>query len=138
MDLYSPIIKQLNASPANYGEMESPDHDIRAINQFCGDKFIVHLNYNGKVTDVSFDGYGCAVSKASADILADNIRGLGWVEIRSLCEHVIKFLDGHLPLEDLDPRLESFSVVSKYPGRYECAALVWKEMLAYATANTLN
>lgn len=138
MDLYSPVIKQLNASPANFGELEGADHEVRAINNFCGDKFIVRISYEGKVTDVFFNGYGCAVSKASADILSDNIKGLDWNEITQLCKSVLDFLDGKSRLGDLDKRLESFSVVSKYPGRYECAALAWKEMYEHARANALN
>ncbi len=138
MDLYSPVIKQLNASPANFGELESPDHEVKAINNFCGDKFIVRINYDGSVSEVSFNGYGCAVSKASADILSDSIKGLNWDEISDLCKSVLNFLDGKSPLGELDSRLEGFSVVSKYPGRYECAALAWKEMYRHARANALN
>ena len=138
MDLYSPVIRELNAAPANYGELEAPDHEVKAINNFCGDKFIVRIKYDNKVEEVVFNGYGCAVSKASADILSDNIKELNWNEIADLCRSVLDFLEGKAPLGSLDERLESFSVVRKYPGRFECAALAWKEMYDHARANALN
>jgi len=137
MDLYSPVIKQLNTSPANYGAMEEADHEVRAINNFCGDKFVVRVNYEGRVTDVRFNGYGCAVSKASADILSDNVKNRSWEEISEICKSVLGYLDGKQGIELPDPRLESFSVVSKYPGRRDCAALAWSEMLTYAEAQSV-
>ena len=129
MDLYSPTILQLSKSAPRYGQKEDADHEVRAYNTFCGDKFKVRLDANGVVEDAMFEGYGCSVSKASCAILTESIIGKNWTEVRSMCDAVIDYLEGNSDsIDAVDPRLTDFAVVRKYPGRFDCAALAWQEM----------
>lgn len=132
MDLYSPVILELNSSARNYGKSEGALHQVKAYNTFCGDKFLISFNGDGTIQDISFHGYGCAVSKASAALMTEVINGKPLSEVAQMCTDVIRYLKGESDVAlSLDDRLEAFGVVKKYPGRYDCAALCWNEMLKY-------
>lgn len=134
MDLYSKVILELSKYPPNYAEREDARHEIKAFNSYCGDKFKVQLDYDVLVKVVSFTGYGCAVSKASAAILTECAKGKSWQEMHDICVKVLDFLNGgEINIADVDERLDSFSVVRNYPGRFECAALCWQEMRKYSS-----
>ncbi len=135
MDLYNKVILDLNKNPPNYAEREAAQHEIKAFNSYCGDKFKVGFDFDVLAKDVSFAGYGCAVSKASAAILTECTSGKSWQEINDICVKVLDFLKGgKLGIAEIDPRIESFAVVRNYPGRYECAALCWEEMRKYSSS----
>jgi nitrogen fixation protein NifU and related proteins len=134
MDLYSKVILELSKYPPNYSEREDAKHEIKAFNSYCGDKFKVQLDYDVQAKAVSFMGYGCAVSKASAAILTECAKEKTWRELHDICVKVLDFLNGEeADIADVDERLDSFSVVRNYPGRYECAALCWEEMRKYSS-----
>jgi nitrogen fixation NifU-like protein len=133
MDLYSPVILELNSSAPNFGKDEGALHRVKAYNTYCGDKFVIAFNKDNTVEDVSFHGYGCAVSKASAGLMTEVITGKTLPEVAEICRQVIAFLKGENDNAlELDERLQAFGVVKKYPGRYDCAALCWGEMLKYS------
>ena len=140
MDLYSKTILNLNSKPPNYGAREDAQHEVKAYNAYCGDKYKLHLDYEACAEEISFTGYGCAVSKASTAILTECMKERSWQEIHDICVVVLDFLRGSNvdneglgdKVAEIDARLESFAVVRKYPGRYECAALCWEEMLQYS------
>ena len=133
MDLYSDQIKQLNAAPPNYEKRDHADHSIKAFNSYCGDKFTVFVDSSDRIATAVFHGYGCAVSKASAAILTEYLPGKSWTEVNVGCQKVLDFLAGNTgEIDMVDVRLEDFAVVKNYPGRFECAALVWREVGAYA------
>ena len=139
MDLYNKTILDLNSNPPNYVVREDAQHEVKAYNTFCGDKYILHLDYENGVYAISFAGYGCAVSKASAAILTECVQGKTWQEVHEICETVIDYLSSgnedsteiDHAITDIDARLESFAIVRKYPGRYDCAALCWEELRKY-------
>jgi nitrogen fixation NifU-like protein len=139
MDLYSDIILELNKNPPNYRVSVAATHELKAYNSYCGDKYKLHLDYADGANDVSFEGHGCAVSKASAAILTQCVEGKSWNEIRDMCQAVLEFLKGDRSnVADIDDRLEAFAVVRKYPGRYNCAALCWEEMQKYCLLQISN
>jgi len=140
MDLYNKIILDLNNNPPNFAQRVDAQHEVKAYNSYCGDKYKVHLDFVNQAEAISFSGYGCAVSKASTAILTECVRGKSWQEIHDICVSVLDFLSRSdtdiqgtaSEITDIDVRLESFAVVHKYPGRYDCAALSWEEMRKYA------
>ena len=144
MDLYSKIILDLNNNPPNFKVRDDAQHEVKAYNTFCGDKYRLHLDYEDSAEAISFSGHGCAVSKASTAILTECISGKSWREIHELCVTVLDFLDRGVEHElgadcdiaDIDARLESFAVVRKYPGRHDCAALGWEELRKYSSLQT--
>lgn len=133
MDLYSAEIKRLNATPPNFALSDEADHVVKAYNTFCGDKFRIFISENDRIEEVLFHGYGCAVSKASSAIATEYLKGKSWSEVVDDCKQVVDFLSGEdREIDAIDPRLKDFAVVRKYPGRFECAALVWREVGKYA------
>ena len=133
MDLYSPVILELNSSATNYVKDSGASHQVKAYNTFCGDKFLISFNHDGTLKDVTFHGYGCAVSKASTALMTEIISGKSLQDVAQMCKQVLAYLDGENDEAlDLDDRIASFGVVKKYPGRYDCAALCWSEMLKYS------
>ena len=145
MDLYNRTILDLNSNPPNFSARENAQHEVKAYNSYCGDKFKLLLDYPAKAEAISFTGHGCAISKASAAILTECVPGKSWQEIHDLCVAVLDYLrsgDSDVTgidqkIADIDARLESFSVVNKYPGRYDCAALCWEEMRKYSIKQQL-
>ena len=137
MDLYSPTILELNSDAPNFGKNEDAGHHVKAYNTFCGDKFTIAFDVNGTIRDILFHGYGCAVSKSSAALLTEVLTGKTPQEAISASEEVIAFLkEEQKSIDHIDPRLEAFAVVGKYPGRYDCAALSWTEMAKYLKSIT--
>ena len=140
MDLYNRTILDLNSNPPNFSARDDAQHEVKAYNSYCGDKFKLLLDYPTRAEAISFTGHGCAVSKASAAILTECVLGKSWQEIHDICVTVLEYLKSGVSditgidqkIADIDARLESFSVVSKYPGRYDCAALCWEEMRKYS------
>ncbi len=140
MDLYDKTILDLNSNPPNFVDREDAQHVVKAYNAYCGDKFKVNLDFDKRAGEISFMGYGCAVSKASTAVMTECLREKSWVQIVDICVTVLDFLNGggdganstNHAIKHIDIRLESFAVVHKYPGRYDCAALCWEEMRKYA------
>ena len=133
MDLYSPTIKELSKNPPNFGENGNADHIVKAYNSYCGDKFRVQLVGGETLSEVMFDGHGCAVSKASCAILTEIVGGKSWEQVGQMCDRVVSYLSNEgESIDGLDARLKDFVVVRKYPGRLDCAILAWRELGAYA------
>jgi nitrogen fixation protein NifU and related proteins len=108
MDLYSEIILDHFKNPKNKGRITKPTKKAEELNALCGDKLKIYLKINkGKVEEAKFDGEGCAISQASADMLTDKIIGLTTAQIKKLTpEHIYKLLG-----------------IEISPGRTKCALL---------------
>jgi nitrogen fixation protein NifU and related proteins len=76
--LYREYILEHYKHPHNHGSLEHPDMEAHDLNPLCGDEltFQVSLGQDGKVSEVAFDGHGCAISQASASMLSDELKGL--------------------------------------------------------------
>ncbi len=94
MDLYSPVILELNSSATNYVKDSDASHQVKAYNTFCGDKFVISFNQDGTLEDVTFHGYGCAVSKASTALMTEIIGGKALHEVTQICRKVLAYLEG--------------------------------------------
>ena len=130
--IYSAALMEHNAHPDYKYEMDSPTHMHQGVNPSCGDDITLALRVvDGVVEEASFTGSGCAVSQASADIMADLITEEPLEEAKRLCELFLKMIRGEASddeLEDLGEAAELKSI-SLMPARVKCAELGWRTCL---------
>jgi nitrogen fixation NifU-like protein len=132
--LYQEVILDHNRRPRNFHPMEHASCSADGKNPNCGDQLTVWLKVDHEVvTDVSFQGQGCAISKASASMMTDAIKGKTRADVVTLYEKVHKLVTG----EDLSlakdkemGSLRALGGVSKFPMRVKCASLSWHAMKA--------
>lgn len=128
-NFYDEVILDHNAHPQFFGELDNPDLTLKATNASCGDKFEIQLKLkNHKIIDASFKGVGCAVSKASTDILLGEILGKSIDEAKKICEKFLAAVhDGDF--STLSGETCALENVSKMPARVKCATLSWQTIL---------
>ena len=132
--LYEEVILDHNKNPKNFGPL--PDADIvqEGYNPLCGDSFRIYLKLDGNtVQEVSFDGHGCAISKASASVMTTLVKGRQREEIEELFQAFQEMLktDPAVPLDaEKLGKLKVFSGVREFPVRIKCATLAWHALLA--------
>jgi nitrogen fixation NifU-like protein len=132
-DLYQEILLEHNSKPRNYRKLDDATNSAEGYNPLCGDQYTVYLKLDGGVVqDIGFQGSGCAISKASASMLTQQIKGMTVEQAQNLFHEVHRMLtEPGAPLDsDLLDELETLSGVSAYPTRIKCAVLVWHTLLA--------
>jgi len=131
-DLYQEVILEHSKAPRNYRELAS-GQSAEGFNPLCGDHFTVFLKLeNDVVNDVSFQGSGCAISKASASMMTQAVKGKSKAEAEKLFETFHKLVtegDANGNSGDLG-KLAVFSGVSEFPVRVKCATLAWHTLKA--------
>ena len=131
-DLYQDIILEHSKNPRNYRALAAANRSAEGFNPLCGDHFTVYLEIgDGKIRDVSFQGSGCAISKASASMMTQAVKGKSTEEAEQLFEkfhHVVTGKNG-AESEQLG-KLAAFAGVSEYPVRVKCATLAWHALRA--------
>lgn len=132
--LYEQLILEHNKKPRNFREMQDADCKIQGLNPLCGDQYTIYLKLDGEViTDISFHGAGCAISKSAASIMTTLLKGKTRKEAEALFVKFHTMITSD-PEQEVDEaalgRLVVFSGVRKYPVRIKCAALPWHAMLA--------
>ena len=133
-ELYQEVILDHNKSPRNFRTMEHPTKKIEGYNPLCGDHYTVYLALeNDTITDISFEGNGCAISKASASVMSSLVKGKTKSEAEKLFASFHKLVTGGLTgeaeVEELG-KLAAFSGVSEFPARVKCASLPWHTLHA--------
>ena len=132
-DLYQEVILDHNRRPHNFGELDGADRHADGYNPLCGDKLAVYVNLDGdRISEVSFLGSGCAISKASASLMTDAVKGKTLGEARRLFEQFLALVTDDSAMID-DPRLGKLAVfagVRNYPSRVKCASLAWHTLRA--------
>jgi nitrogen fixation NifU-like protein len=132
-DLYQDVILEHSKRPRNYRTLDAPNHKAEGFNPLCGDHFTVYLDVaeDGQIRDVSFQGSGCAISKASASIMTQAVKGKRIEEAQTLFEKFHRVVTGKngSEAEDLG-KLAAFAGVSEYPVRVKCATLAWHALRA--------
>jgi len=133
-DLYQEIILDHNRRPRNFRAMENSTHSAEGHNPLCGDEVTVFLHLNGEtIEDVSFNGQGCAISKASASLMTARLKGKTLTEVRGIVDQVRSLLTATV---EPDPDLEqlgdiaALSGVRKFAVRVKCATLPWHTLEA--------
>ena len=131
--LYQDMILDHNRSPQNYGRLPDANRRVEGNNPLCGDRLIVWLRLDGDVVqDATFEGAGCAISKASASLMTAAIKGKTRAEAESLFHRFRQLVTGGLNPAEAQSlgKLAVFSGVSEYPIRVKCASLSWHAMKA--------
>ena len=127
-ELYQNVILEHNRSPRNYRAMPDAHGMASGHNPLCGDQVTVWVKMNGDVIDdVSFEGAGCAISRASASLMTGAVKGKTRAEATGLFERFQRLVTGTAagePPETLG-KLAVFSGVSAFPVRVKCASLAW-------------
>ncbi|MGH9407022.1 MAG: Fe-S cluster assembly sulfur transfer protein SufU [Terriglobia bacterium] len=126
-DLYQEVVIDHSKRPRNFGALRGPHRTAQGYNPLCGDRVAVHVRIeNDRLSDISFEGAGCAISTASASIMTEALKGKTAGEAKALFEEFHDLVTegkvhGGAPLG----KLAVFSNVSDYPARVKCATLVW-------------
>jgi nitrogen fixation NifU-like protein len=133
-DLYQEVVLEHGRHPRHAGKPDAYDFSSRGENPMCGDRVEVFFSCgpDGRIVDPRFDARGCAISIASADLMAETVAGLDPDEARRtfarFCEmaHTGAYSDGDARMELLRP----LAGVHEYPSRVKCATLPWHALMA--------
>jgi nitrogen fixation NifU-like protein len=133
-DLYQEVILEHSKAPRNYRELATANHKAEGFNPLCGDHFTVYLTLEGDaIRDIAFQGSGCAISKASASMMTQSLKGKTKEDAQKLFENFHKLVTGKANGNGDHPeigKLAVFSGVSEYPARVKCATLAWHTLQA--------
>lgn len=129
-DLYQQLILDHNESPRNFRVLPDANRTAQGTNPICGDNYTLYAKMDGDVVkEISFQGTGCAISKASASILTESLKGKTMAEVKNLFDKVHDMvttgnLDGDVG------KLAALTGVHKFPVRIKCAILPWHAAMA--------
>jgi nitrogen fixation NifU-like protein len=114
--------------PHNFRKMDAANRRAEGYNPLCGDQLTLYLNLDGDVIkDISFEGSGCAISKASASMMTDSLKGKKLPEAETLFDKFHHMVTGapNAPADSALGKLAVFSGVCEFPSRVKCASLAW-------------
>lgn len=134
-DLYQEVILDHNRRPRNFRAIDE-GRRAEGFNPLCGDRLTVYLRVDdGVITDVSFQGSGCAISKASASLMTESVKGKTIAEANALFERFQQMITApaDAPPGDLG-KLTVLGGVRQFPVRVKCASLAWHTLRAAAEA----
>ncbi len=128
-DLYQQVILDHNKAPRNFRKLENPTRTVEGLNPLCGDQLTLYVDLDGdRIVDISFQGSGCAISKASASIMTDSLKGKTIAEADAMFEGVHRMLTAEGSDETTTDGLGKLAVLSgvrEFPTRVKCASLSW-------------
>ena len=126
-DLYRDVIVDHNRSPRNFRKMEDATRTAEGYNPLCGDKLTLYLKLDGdRISDVAFQGSGCAISVASASLMTETLRGKTREEAETMYRKFHEMVTGQGDEDDTDlGKLSVLAGVRQYPSRVKCASLCW-------------
>jgi nitrogen fixation NifU-like protein len=140
-DLYQQVILDHNKKPRNFRKLEEANRTAEGYNPLCGDQLTVYMQLeDGMVKDISFEGSGCAISKAAASMMTQSIKGKTKQEAEVLFDEFHRMVTGQLDEESVPNnlgRLTIFSGVRDFPARVKCASLSWHTMHAALSGQDL-
>lgn len=133
-ELYQQLILDHNKRPRNRRKLDGPDRQAEGYNPLCGDRVTIFLKLdNDVVSEVSFEGSGCAISTASASLMTECLKGKTVEQAKAVFDRFRLLVTGEQCASDGDGglgKLEVFSGVSRYPARVKCATLAWHTLCA--------
>ena len=125
-DLYQEVILEHSKAPRNYRQPATANRSAEGYNPLCGDHFTVFLDVEGDaIKDIGFQGSGCAISRASASMMTQLVKGKTRAEAEKLFEQFHSMVTGGAGDGSELGKLEVFSGVCKFPARVKCATLAW-------------
>jgi nitrogen fixation NifU-like protein len=133
-ELYQQVILDHNKKPRNFHKLETANRKAEGFNPLCGDHLNVYLHIeDDQVKEISFEGSGCAISKASASMMTQAVKGKTKAEAEALFTEFHRMAMGDLD-QETEPnqlgKLTIFAGVRDFPARVKCATLSWHTMLA--------
>ena len=139
-DIYQEVILEHAKAPRNFRELPAPDYKAEGFNPLCGDRCSVSVAMEGdKIKDIAFHGSGCAISRASASMMTQSLKGKTAGEAEKLFQDFQRMVTGQNGDNgnhngngsDADMgKLKVFAGVSGFPARVKCATLAWHTMHA--------
>lgn len=133
-DLYQDTILEHNKNPRNFRAIEDADQEADGNNPLCGDALRVYVKMDGdRVSDVAFKGSGCAISKASASMMTQVVKGKSKDEAETIFDEFHRMVTGDLDVETEENnlgKLKIFAGVLEFPARVKCASLSWHTLNA--------
>lgn len=132
-ELYQEVILDHSRHPRHFGVLADATHMGEGHNPLCGDKvkIYLHVDAHDKISGISFEGKGCAISQASASLMTEMLEGRTVAEAEQLMGgflHLVKGEDASDLGEDDRDRLDVMAGVSAFPMRVKCATLAWHTM----------
>jgi nitrogen fixation NifU-like protein len=128
-DLYQEVILEHSKAPRNFRKPATANHEAEGYNPLCGDRCSVYIDMDGDaIREIGFQGSGCAISRASASMMTQMLKGKTKAEAVELFEQFHKLVtgkEGAIEKAGELGKLKVFSGVSKYPARVKCATLAW-------------
>ena len=134
-DLYQEVILDHNRRPRNFHAIAGATHSAEGYNPLCGDRLTLYVQVEGdRIIDVAFEGSGCAISKASASLMTEAVKGQTLADARALFErfHEMVTAPTEQPVVDLG-KLTALAGVREFPVRVKCASLAWHTLKAALT-----
>jgi nitrogen fixation NifU-like protein len=133
-DLYQQVILDHSKRPRNFLKLQGADRTAEGHNPLCGDEITIYLKMDGElIKDISFQGAGCAISKASASMMTAALKGKTKAEAEALFGKFHEMVTGNRDTAS-DPaglgKLEVFCGVCEFPVRVKCASLAWHTLRA--------
>jgi nitrogen fixation NifU-like protein len=131
--LYQDLILDHNRAPQNFRPMEDANRRVEGVNPLCGDRLTIWLKVEGGVIkDATFQGSGCAISKASASLMTGAVKGKTREEAEALFERFRRLVTGSMETAEAETlgKLVVFSGLSEFPIRVKCASLSWHALKA--------
>ena len=133
-ELYQQVILDHNKRPRNFNKLETANHTAEGYNPLCGDHLTIYLNLeDDEVQEISFEGSGCAISKAAASMMTQAVKGKSKSEAEELFKEFHLMVTGELDTEQQENalgNLKIFAGVREFPVRVKCATLPWHTMHA--------
>ena len=133
-ELYQQVILDHNKKPRNFRKLENANHTAEGYNPLCGDQLTIYIDLeNGLVKEVGFEGSGCAISKASASMMTQAVKGKSKEQAETLFQEFHSMVTGELN-EEMEENnlgnLKIFAGVREFPVRVKCATLPWHTLHA--------
>jgi nitrogen fixation protein NifU and related proteins len=133
-ELYQDVILEHSKAPRNFRALEQANHKAEGFNPLCGDRYTVYVEMEGdRIRDIAFQGSGCAISKASASMMTQSLKGKTIAEAEELFKNFHDVVTGQAPAGSNEAelgKLKVFSGVCEYPVRVKCATLIWHTLRA--------
>jgi nitrogen fixation protein NifU and related proteins len=129
-DLYQKVILDHNKHPRNFRKPENSNRKAEGNNPVCGDQLVVYVEFeNDAIKDIGFQGSGCAISKSSASLMTESVKGKNKTEVHRLYKKIkISLQETGIQQNDLGD-LAALSGVREFPVRIKCAVLSWETLL---------
>jgi nitrogen fixation protein NifU and related proteins len=131
-ELYQELILEHSKAPRNYRRLAQANRKAEGHNPLCGDHFTIYVQISGdSIQDISFQGSGCAISKASASMMTQSLKGKSTQEAKELFEHFHRTITGEKNGHPAQlGKLAVFAGVAGFPTRVKCATLAWHTLAA--------